>query len=111
MGRAVSSGDRAAAAPGCPGAGAARARLGLGILLVAALAACAHQPRPLPFGDVPGFWSGVGHGLIAPIAFVVSLFKDVRIYAFPNSGVWYDLGFLLGIGVWGGGAARGGRRR
>ncbi len=81
----------------------------LALVALAALAACAHQPRPPPFLDVPGFWAGLGHGLVAPIAFVVSLLKDVRIYAFPNSGVWYDLGFLLGIGVWGGGAAR--RRR
>ncbi len=109
MGRSVSSGDRVETARRSGGAGARRAALAVAILLLASLAACAHQPRPLPFGNVPGFWSGLGHGLVAPIAFVVSLFKDVRIYAFPNSGVWYDLGFLIGIAVWGGGAAR--RRR
>ncbi len=31
----------------------------------------------------------------------------VRTYAFPNTGVLYDLGFLLGLSVWGGGAAAG----
>jgi hypothetical protein len=90
---------------------ARRARFLVAILVVATLAACAHQPRPLPFGNVPGFWNGLGHGLVAPLAFVVSLFRDVRIYAFPNAGLWYDFGFLLGIAAWGGGAARGGRRR
>ncbi len=104
MGRTVSSANRVGTARRFRGAA-----LVLGTLLLASLAASAHQPRPLPFGNVPGFWSGLGHGLVAPIAFVVSLFKDVRIYAFPNAGVWYDFGFLLGIAVWGGGAAR--RRR
>jgi hypothetical protein len=57
-------------------------------------------------GD-PGFWLGLLHGLIAPFAFLVSLFSDhVRMYAFPNVGRWYDFGFLLGMGAWGGGAAR-----
>ena len=92
------------AAPGglgyCP-----HMRIVLAVLVLVTLAACAHQPPTLPLMKVPGFWSGLWHGLIAPIAFVVSLFGDARMYAFPNSGVWYDFGFLLGIGVWGGGAA------
>lgn len=76
------------------------------VLLVAlvaatALAACARQPPPPPLVDVPGFWHGLGHGLLAPLALVAELFRDVRIYAFPNRGGWYDLGFLLGVGVWG----------
>jgi hypothetical protein len=75
------------------------------LVLLASLAACAHQPPPLGFVKTPGFWAGIWHGLIAPIAFVVSIFGDARMYAFPNSGVWYDFGFLLGLGVWGGGAA------
>jgi hypothetical protein len=28
---------------------------------------------------------------------IASLFVDVRIYAYPNSGWWYDLGFILGV--------------
>lgn len=48
---------------------------------------------------LPGFWRGFWHGCIAPVTFFVSLFTDqVRIYAFPNTGRWYDLGFMLGIG-------------
>jgi len=52
-----------------------------------------------------GFWYGLWHGMIAVIAFVVSLFDDmVSVYAINNSGGWYDFGFLLGIlSVWGGG--------
>lgn len=74
------------------------------MLAVGALSACAAQPPGAP--GAPAFWSGLWHGLVAPIAFIVSLFNDdVRMYAFPNSGRWYDFGFLLGISCWGGGAA------
>lgn len=77
----------------------------LAIAVVASLAACAHQPDVPPVIDVPGFFTGIWHGLVAPFALVGSVFSDVRIYAFPNTGAWYDLGFLLGLGAWGGGAA------
>ena len=74
-------------------------------IVLLTLAACAHQPALPRFGEVPGFFTAVWHGLIAPIALVGSIFTDVRVYAFPNSGGWYDLGFLLGVAAWGGGAA------
>ena len=45
----------------------------------------------------PGFFMGLVHGVIAPIAMVAEIFSDVRIYAFPNSGWPYDLGFLIGV--------------
>jgi len=59
-------------------------------------------------GNVAGFWRGLWQGLIAPIAFVVSLFKDnVSIYEVHNNGGWYNFGFLLGAGiVFGGGGSR-----
>lgn len=81
-----------------------------GVLAVIAisLVACASQP-PGQSG-APAFLSGLWHGVIAPIAFLISLFdNDVRMYAFPNAGRWYDFGFLLGIGIWGGGAGAAGR--
>lgn len=72
-------------------------------VLAIGLVSCASQPLGQP--GAPGFLSGVWHGVIAPIAFVISLFDDgVRMYAFPNAGRWYDFGFLLGLGLWGGGA-------
>jgi len=58
---------------------------------------------------IPGFWKGFWQGCIAPITFFVSIFSDhVRIYASPNSGLWYDLGFMLGIGGFSHGVHRGG---
>jgi hypothetical protein len=40
------------------------------------------------------------HGLICPIAFVVSLFTPaVRMYEVNNRGRLYDFGFLMGVSV------------
>ena len=78
-------------------------KYGVPVLLLLALGACASQPAP-PVPDVPGFFSGLWHGAIAPLAFVGGLFTDIRMYAFPNTGSWYDFGFLIGLSiVWGGG--------
>ena len=67
------------------------------------LAGCAAGPNDLASmpndeGEVAGFWHGLWHGIIAPITFIVSLFRDnVRMYEVHNSGNWYDFGFLLGM--------------
>jgi hypothetical protein len=51
----------------------------------------------LPDAKPAGFWTGYWHGMIAPVAFVVSLFnEDVGIYETHNNGKWYDFGFVLG---------------
>jgi hypothetical protein len=57
------------------------------------------MPRFLE-NDPPGFFSALVHGLTAPVALLVSLFSDARIYAYPNSGFSYDLGYLVGILSW-----------
>ncbi len=45
------------------------------------------------------FLSGVWHGLLMPLFFIVSLFKEgVGIYETRNNGHFYNLGFLIGIG-------------
>lgn len=98
----------------------ARSRTVVILLVVALLAtACAPGVNPEvgtapPGGDVAGFWLGVWHGVIVPVTFVVSLFTDdVTIYEVRNSGNWYDVGFLLGMSVLGGGplGASSARRR
>jgi hypothetical protein len=84
----------------------------LTLLLVACclLCSCAAshnvlRDSPSPDGSVAGFWLGLWHGLILPITFVVSLFKDdVNVYEVHNNGGWYNFGFLLGVViVFGGG--------
>ena len=78
-----------------------------------ALSACAaSQSATAVAPAAPGFWLGVWHGFIFPIAWVVSLFvKDVAVYAVPNSGGWYDFGFFCGVVILGGGGIGGARRR
>ena len=50
-----------------------------------------------PDAEPAGFWVGYWHGMIAPIAFVISLFNaKVGIYETHNNGKWYDFGFVLG---------------
>ena len=45
-----------------------------------------------------GFWSGLWHGLICWITFIISLFTDsVHMYEINNSGNWYNFGFLIGV--------------
>jgi hypothetical protein len=50
----------------------------------------------LPY-DPPGFFSGIWHGLLAPWTLIIRFFLDIKMYAVPNSGWFYDLGFLLGV--------------
>jgi hypothetical protein len=62
------------------------------------LTACAKQPPISDYTDAPGFGLGFVHGVTAPVAMIASFFgAEVRIYAFPNSGRWYDFGYVLGI--------------
>ena len=67
----------------------------IGLLSPSLLADCATQP--VPRGEGAGFLVGVFHGLTAWIALLASVFMPVRPYAFPNSGFWYDAGFLAGF--------------
>jgi hypothetical protein len=61
-------------------------------------------------GSIAGFWKGLWHGLILPIAFIISLFKEnVGIYETHNNGNWYNFGFLFGLMIVLGGNSGAGR--
>jgi len=79
----------------------------LAILLIAS---CASQPAPV-VSDPPGFLSGLLHGFLMLFSLIGSIFTDVRIYAFPNSGGWYDFGFFLGATSFLGGGGASARKR
>ncbi len=78
---------------------------GIVILLIFVLASCAPGPNDLEKtpdseGKIAGFWKGIWHGFIAPITFIISIFsKSVRLYEVHNNGFWYNLGFVLGAGL------------
>lgn len=85
--------------PRRPGRPSAPVLVLVSVLALVVLAGCAATAAGVvvPGPDRPGFWLGLWHGLILPIAFVVSLFDDhVAVYSVPNSGHLYDLGFVLG---------------
>ncbi len=81
------------------------------------VAGCAAGPNPVQgSGAEAGFWLGLWHGFISPIAFVVSLFNhQVGIYEVYNNGGWYNFGFVFGASLFfgggGGAGARASRRR
>ena len=88
------------------------------LMMLIAISGCAAGPNELTDlpddeGKVAGFWQGLGHGVISPFAFLISLFSDaVHIYETHNNGGWYNFGFLLGASIIFGASGRGvGRRR
>ena len=87
------------------------------ILAILLLAGCAAGTNPTvdvldAAGKSAGFWSGLWHGVISPITFVISLFSDnVNVYEVYNSGNWYDFGFMFGVSLIFGGSARAVKRK
>jgi hypothetical protein len=71
-------------------------------LCALALSACATQPAS-NVHDAPGFLMGLVHGFMSLFSLIGSTIWDVRVYAFPNSGGWYDFGFVLGAACFFGG--------
>lgn len=58
-----------------------------------------------------GFFSGIWHGFILIFSLIGKLFgADISIYAEHNSGFFYWIGFIIGIGGFGGGGGAAARR-
>jgi len=75
-------------------------KISLIVVVAIAVAGCASRGASSISEDGPGFFLGVWHGMIAPFAFIGHIFDDsIAVYASPNSGGWYDFGFLLGVGA------------
>lgn len=50
-------------------------------------------------GDPQGFLAGLAHGLLAVVTLIIKVFvPDIIVYSMNNSGWWYDLGFMIGVG-------------
>jgi hypothetical protein len=76
-------------------------RLGLVGLLLGAVYSWA-GPRLYPAGSVFGFGWGMAHGACMPLALpALVLGRDVPIYAEPNTGRGYKLGYIVGINLCG----------
>lgn len=87
--------------------------LGLAILTLV-ITSCAESvsieilSENTPYTFINGLW----HGIIAPVTFAISLFKEeVAMYAINNNGAWYDLGFLLGASITLGGSSKASRSK
>ncbi len=82
-----------------------KSHLGIVFVLIIILSSCAPGPNgfektPDEKGEIAGFFSGIWHGLIAPITFIISIFSEnVRFYEVHNNGGWYNFGFVLGAGL------------
>jgi len=69
------------------------------LAIALSLGACVAKQAPTAIQPTaPGFLEGVWHGFIFPVAFIVSLFTDqIDVYAVPNNGTWYNVGYFVGI--------------
>jgi len=66
--------------------------------------------EPVPTAtNPPGFLMGLLHGFTALFALLGEPFTNYRMYAFPNSGGFYDLGFVIGASAAFGGSGAAGR--
>lgn len=74
----------------------------VGLALI--LSACSSDPIRL--AEEPALFQGLIDGFLAPFKFLYSLYDPKAfMYRSPNMHGWYDFGFLIGIGFWGGGGA------
>lgn len=82
--------------------------LGLFLLVIVfSLTSCAAQGYA-PYES--GFFAGIWHGIVFPFALIGKLFgADIGIYAENNTGFFYWIGYISGLGGLGGGGYASGR--
>lgn len=80
------------------------------IVILLALTGCAEPVAGGVQAGAPGFLYGLAHGFLLPVTFIAGFFFEVAVYASPNNGWPYDLGFLIGVMVLFGGSAGSARR-
>lgn len=88
------------------------------VALAALVSGCATHYSADAVQDPYGFFSGIWHGIVFPFALFtniiswllglveVSFFDSIQIIGRPNTGLWYYVGFALGLSASGGSAAR-----
>ena len=77
------------------------------VLVALAVSGCAAGDPRFTAEAPAGFWLGLWHGIISLVTLILSAFSDtVRMYEPHNTGGWYDLGFLMGIGMMAGGGSK-----
>ena len=77
----------------------------LAVLALLLFTGCHPGHERYTMADPAGFWWGIWHGVIAFFTLIGSIFTDnVTIYEVNNTGFWYNLGFLIGVGAFSGGS-------
>lgn len=88
-----------------PIAGLSAVKAFLLLILALSITSCATQSST-GTASPPGFFYGLLHGFLIMFSVIGSLFADIRIYAYPNTGWLYDFGFFIGaMMILGGGGA------
>lgn len=86
-------------------------------LVLIVVTGCAPGPNQLKgtaneHSVVAGFWLGLWQGFIAPLVFIVSLFKsNLSLYEVHNNGAWYNFGYISGLACFFGGSGKRAARR
>jgi|TARA_B110000977_G_C10825313_1_gene395891 hypothetical protein len=77
------------------------------LLMFVVIATCMTSCAPEGYkSHESGFFSGLWHGFIIVFSLIGKLFgADIGIYAEHNTGFTYWLGFIIGIGGFGGGGS------
>ena len=67
-------------------------------LMLTILSGCTFAGDSSAFTNgTPGFLMGIWHGIVAPYTLIIRFFLDIKMYAVPNNGFNYDIGFIIGI--------------